>query len=296
MEIIISCLIAAAVSVSMMGLIYFLNHKRLIVAERLEIYVQEQQDVYLPPELNKSFKERALKLVSDFFSRISSKIVPQNKKEAYEKKLLAAGNPCGLNAVSFLVLKYFILFLSILLGLLSRNALLLIIFMITGFVIPDFYLRVNEKKRKELFSKSLPDVLDLLSVSVEAGLSFDAALQKITEKYSGPLSDEFSKVLNEINMGRLRSEALRDMANRIDVEDVTVFIGSIIQADQLGVSISNVLRLQSAQVRANRRMKAEEKAQQAPIKILIPLVLFVFPTILIILLGPAVIHLLNTFK
>jgi len=295
MEIAISCLVAGGVSVFIMGVIYSLNYKKLIVAERLAVHVREQKDVYLPPELNRSFKERISKLIGDFLFRISSRVIPQNKKEAYEKKLLAAGNPLGLTVVGFLALKYFIFFLSMLPGLLTHNFLYLVIFMVAGFIIPDFYLKIKERQRKEIFSKSLPDVLDLLCISVEAGLGFDAALQKITEKYPGPLSDEFGKVLNEINMGRPRSEALRDMANRVEVEDITVLIGSIIQADQLGVSISNVLKLQSAQVRANRRMRAEEKAQQAPVKILIPLVLFIFPTILIILLGPAVIQIVNTF-
>ena len=143
--------------------------------------------------------------------------------------------------------------------------------------------------------KSLPDVLDLISVSVEAGLSFDAALQKVVEKTSGPLTQEFEKTLQEINMGKPRREALRDMADRINVNDITVFLSAVIQADQLGVSISNVLSIQSKQVRENRRMRAEEAAQKAPVKILIPLVVFIFPTLLIVLLGPAVLQILDNF-
>ena len=163
--------------------------------------------------------------------------------------------------------------------------------MIIGLFMPDLFLKSNEKKRKELMVKSLPDVLDLISVSVEAGLGFDAALQKVVEKTSGPLTEEFEQTLNEINMGKPRREALRDMANRIQVDDISTFLGSIIQADQLGVSMTNVLRIQSRQVRENRRMKAEEAAQKAPIKILIPLVVFIFPTLLVVLLGPAILSL-----
>jgi tight adherence protein C len=140
----------------------------------------------------------------------------------------------------------------------------------------------------------LPDILDLLSVSVEAGLGFDAALQKVVEKTKGPLTMEFEKTLQEINIGKSRREALRDMQARVNADDVTTFLGSIIQADQLGVSITNVLRIQSKQVRENRKMRAEEKAQKAPVKILIPLVLFIFPTIFIVLLGPAAIQLIDT--
>jgi tight adherence protein C len=131
---------------------------------------------------------------------------------------------------------------------------------------------------------------------VEAGLGFDAALQKVVEKIRGPLSDEFQQALNEIKLGKPRREALKDLAARVEVDDVSTFISSLIQADQLGVSIANVLRVQAEQVRGKRRQRAEEKAQKAPIKILIPLVFFIFPAIFVILLGPALIQLVNTFK
>jgi len=294
MEIILLGLITLTISALVLGTMYSINGTKLLIKYRLEAYTCEAEKGNLPPELNRPLKDRVLLPIFQGFTRIFSKIVSGDKKQAYEKRLKAAGNPYGLNAVSFLVLKYLVLFLALLLGVLSRNGLFIFLFLVIGILGPDLFLKSNEKKRKDLILKSLPDVLDLLSVSVEAGLGFDSALQKVVEKSSGPLTDEFEKSLQEINIGKPRRESLRDMADRVNVDDVTIFLGSVIQADQLGVSIGNVLRLQSRQVRVNRRMRAEETAQKAPIKILIPLVLFIFPTILIVLLGPAVIQLMDT--
>lgn len=145
-------------------------------------------------------------------------------------------------------------------------------------------------------SKELPDVLDLLTVSVESGLGFDAALQKVVRKTKGPLSNEFNKTLQEIKMGKARRDALRDLANRTGVEDLSTFIGAIIQADQLGVSIGNVLRIQSKQMRQIRKQRIEEKAMKAPIKMLLPMVFFIFPTLFLVLLGPAAIQLIESLR
>jgi len=139
-------------------------------------------------------------------------------------------------------------------------------------------------------------VLDLLSVSVEAGLGFDAALQKVVEKSEGPLAEEFALALNEIRMGKPRREALRDMAERVKLDDVSTFVGAIVQADALGVSVSNVLTVQAEQVRQKRRQRAEEKAQKAPVKILIPMLFFIFPALFVVLLGPALLEIGKMFK
>jgi len=294
MEIILLSLITLTVSAFVLGFIYSINATKLHIKKRLETYTSESEKCNLPPELNRPLKDRILLPIFQGLTRIFSKIISGDKKQAYEIRLQAPGNPSGLHAEGFLVLKYLVLFLALLLGILMRNGLFIFLFLMMGILVPDLFLKSNEKKRKDLILKSLPDVLDLLSVSVEAGLGFDSALQKVIEKSSGPLTDEFEKALQEINIGKPRREALRDMADRVNVDDVRIFLGSVIQADQLGVSIGNVLRLQSKQVRVNRRMRAEETAQKAPIKILIPLVLFIFPTILIVLLGPAVIKLMHT--
>jgi tight adherence protein C len=142
---------------------------------------------------------------------------------------------------------------------------------------------------------ALPDNLDLLTVSVEAGLGFDQALLKLVEKTQGPLTDEFKRVLQEMRIGKTRRDALREMSVRAGVEDLQTFVVAIIQADQLGVGIGKVLRIQSQQLRERRRLKAEERAQKAPVKMLIPMVVFIFPCLFIILLGPGVLQLIDNF-
>ncbi|PKM76269.1 MAG: secretion system protein [Firmicutes bacterium HGW-Firmicutes-15] len=294
MEIVLFSLISLTVTTLVLGFLYSINSTKLLINDRLAGYTCEPEKNALSPELNQPLKDRVLMPVFQHFNRVAGKIITGEKKQVYEKSLQAAGNPYGLNAQSFIVLKYAVLLLALLLGILLRNGWYLFLLLIIGILAPDLFLKSNENKRKAMILKSLPDVLDLLSVSVEAGLGFDSALQKVIEKSNGPLTAEFEKALQEINMGKPRREALRDMAERVNVNDVTIFLGSVIQADQLGVSIGNVLRLQSRQVRVNRMMRAEESAQKAPIKILIPLVLFIFPTLLIVLLGPAFIQLMDT--
>lgn len=164
-----------------------------------------------------------------------------------------------------------------------------------GWYYPLVYVKQKATKRQKEMTKSLPDVLDLLTVSVEAGLGFDAGMAKVVEKTKGPLAEEFSKTLQEVRLGKGRRDALRDMGRRTSNPDVVGFVSAIVQADQLGVSIGNVLRIQSEDLRQRRRTRAEEQAMKAPIKILFPLVLFIFPSIFVIILGPAVINLIDVF-
>lgn len=165
-----------------------------------------------------------------------------------------------------------------------------------GYLFPKSWSDSQKKKKLTEIEKSLPDVLDLLTVSVEAGLGFDAALLKVVEKQKGALAEEFLKVLQEIKMGRPRRDALRDLSKRNPVEDLSNVVASLVQADQLGIPIAGVLRNQSKQIRQKHRQKAEEKAQKAPVKMMIPLVFFVFPSIFIIILGPAVIQIAEMFS
>ncbi|HSL93748.1 MAG TPA: type II secretion system F family protein [Bacillota bacterium] len=164
-----------------------------------------------------------------------------------------------------------------------------------GAFLPELLLRQHVRRRQQEISRALPDVLDLLTVSVKAGLGFDSALRKVTEKMKGALPDELQKVLHEIRMGVPRHEALRSMSERTGVESLKAFVSTIIQADQLGVSITNVLSLQSESLRDKRRQIAEEAAMKAPVKMLFPMILFIFPTIFIVLLGPVVLQLINNF-
>ncbi|MEN6350263.1 MAG: type II secretion system F family protein [Syntrophomonas sp.] len=296
MDIVLASFTGFTISALMLGFLFSINREKILVRERLQRYTWETENDNIIPELVKPLNERILLLLLEVLKPVSKKIVPSQKKQAYARKLRLAGNPWGLTPESYMLIKYIFILIMLVSGAMTRSSLYLGCFFIIGLIIPEFMLKSAARKRREQILKSLPDMLDLLGVSVEAGLGFDAALQKVVEKFRGPLKDEFERTLQEINLGKPRREALRDMGERVNVDDLTTFLASIIQAEQLGVGIGNVLRIQSAQIRANRRMRAEEKAQQAPVKILIPLLLFIFPTILIVLLGPAVIQLMETFN
>ena len=164
-----------------------------------------------------------------------------------------------------------------------------------GFYLPNLWLNRKITQRKAEITRALPDVLDLLTISVEAGLGFDAAIHKVTEKWDNALTREFRRVLSEMRMGKARRDALRDLVTRTDVADVNTFIAAIIQADQLGVSISNVLHVQAEQMRTRRRQRAEEAAHKAPIKMIFPMVFLIFPAMYVIILGPAIPTMLNSF-
>ena len=158
-----------------------------------------------------------------------------------------------------------------------------------GFIGPEFWLGRRIRARSMAMVLQLPDALDLLTISVEAGLGFDAALAKVVEKMEGPLVNEFRQALAEIRMGRSRRDALRDVVTRADAQPVSNFIGAIVQAEQLGVPIAKVLQIQSQQLRIERRQRAEEAAAKAPVKMLFPMVGCIFPTIFIVILGPAIV-------
>ena len=172
----------------------------------------------------------------------------------------------------------------------SRRVLAILGGLALGYMSPQLWLSSKISKRQEEALKALPDAMDLLTICVEAGLGFDAAMAKVAEKWDNELSKAFARTVQEMQLGKLRREAMRNMAYSMDVPDLTSFVAAIIQADQLGVSIAKVMRIQSEQMRMKRRQRAEEKARQAPVKIMLPLVFFIFPTILIVLLGPAVLQ------
>jgi len=255
-------------------------------------------------ELDKPFSQRVLAPVTGSFAGFLLRFTPRSTKLMTEERLAAAGGFGGLSAGQFLVLTGFV---AVLLAVLSAAAAdaarvavnktvgVAITALAIGLVLPFFLLNGKAKSRKASMQKDLPDVLDILTVSVEAGLGFDGALVKLSEKMRGALVDEFSRLLQEIRVGVPRRDALHALALRCDVPDVSLFTTSLIQADQLGVSIGSVLRVQSAAVREKRRQRAQEKAMKAPIKMLIPLVMFIFPAIFIVLLGPAMIQLFTTF-
>jgi tight adherence protein C len=158
---------------------------------------------------------------------------------------------------------------------------------VLGFMLPPMLLKSMVDRRKEAIVKKFPDALDLMSICVDAGLTFDGAMAKVDEKWDDPLAREFGRVIYEIQLGKSRRQSLRDLSDRCGVNDVTSFIAAVLQADQLGVSIGKVLRIQSEQMRIKRRQRAEEKAHQAPVKMMFPMVFLIFPSMFIVLLGPA---------
>jgi tight adherence protein C len=249
-------------------------------------------------ELQQPFFDRTIKPLTARLSGSVARITSANFSERTDKRLALAGNPGDMRTGDWLGIKAMgavagagILFL--LFGILGGNILNGIVFAVLGlgigYIFPEFWLSGRIKKRQKLVLIQIPDALDLLTISVRAGLGFDAALGKVVEKMKGPLVDEFRRALAEVRVGKVRRDALRDIVARTEVQPLTNFIGAIIQAEQLGVSISKVLQIQSEQLRIERRQRAEEMAAKAPIKMLFPLVGCIFPALFIVILGPAII-------
>jgi len=214
-----------------------------------------------------------------------------------QARLARAGYPGGLQGADWMGVKLLAgiggaiggFTLGLLMGGAALGMLLAVALLGFGYIFTEYWLSKRIKKRSQAMVLQLPDALDLLTISVEAGLGFDAALAKVVEKMEGPLVDEFRQALAEVRMGRHRREALRDVANRADAQPVSNFVGAIVQAEQLGVPIAKVLQIQSNQLRIERRQRAEEAAAKAPVKMLFPMVGCIFPTIFIVILGPAVV-------
>jgi len=266
--------------------------------QRLDEYGARETPVSLEEiELSLPFSQRVIVPLLNNMAQFVARFTPQRSLESARHNLELAGNPYNLTASQFWAARAVVaILLGFLIGLVmvvtkaewSRRVLFPLLAAALGFFLPVLWLSSQISRRKNSIIKSLPDALDLLTVCVEAGLGFDGAMQKVTEKWKDDLSLAFARVLKEIGLGKSRREALRDMSDRIDVNDVTSFVAAIIQADQLGVSISKVLRIQSDQMRVRRRQRAEEKAHQAPVKMLFPMVFLIFPSIYVVLLGPAV--------
>ncbi|MGE5398734.1 MAG: type II secretion system F family protein [Chitinophagales bacterium] len=284
---------ALALCMGMGGLLY---REKTVVMDRLEKLTGSTGTSYVFEELNDPLGRRLFRPVWEKTTGWARELISPERKSKLQQKLIVAGEPYGLDAEGFVVLKYISLSIMLLLGMAFRSIPLILVLGLTGYLLPDLFLKNCQSSRQDKIIRSLPDILDMLSVSVEAGLGFDAAVQKVVEKNKGPLGMEFQKVLYEIKIGKPRREALKDMADRIEVDDVSTFVGGMVQADQLGVSIANVLRVQADQVRDKRRQRAEEKAQKAPVKILFPLLFFIFPAIFVVLLGPAAIQIMDIFK
>ncbi len=275
-------------------------------ADRLNEFSQRGEAVSLDEiELSQPFSERVIYPLLRQFGELAAKNTPQNALQETTRKLELSGKAGWIDAPMFLssrfvaaavlgVATFLICTFSILAQPISRALLYSMIALGLGFFFPQLWLDEQIKKRQLEIRKAMPDALDLLTICVEAGLGFDAAMSNVAEKWENELSLAFARAIREIQLGKVRREALKTMAERIDLADMTSFVAAVIQSEQLGVSMAKVLRIQAEQMRMRRRQYAEELAHQAPVKMLLPMVGFIFPSIFIVLMTPAVLRIMSS--
>jgi tight adherence protein C len=253
-------------------------------------------------EMQRGFGERVLVPVVGGATRIARRVTPLDARDRIAKKLLLAGSPPGWDAERILAFKVigcigaFVvgLFVSKLIGLTGFTGIIVIgLLTVAGFLLPDSALSRKVEERQHEILGTLSDTLDLLTISVEAGLSLNAAIAQVVQNVPGTLSSEFARMLQEIQLGVPRSEAFRHLAERTDVEELNAFALAMIQADVFGVSIASVLRTQAQQLRIKRRQRAEARAQQTPVKIVFPLILCILPALFVVIIGPGVIRIMD---
>jgi tight adherence protein C len=256
-------------------------------------------------EMSQPFRDRILIPLAEKVGDFLSKFTPQNVLEDTKLKLEHAGMGASLDPSMLLASRFVVMVLLgglfiVLFTIGFKNMsivmkiILVIVGAVLGFFLPQLLVQSKIDRRQQDIVKALPDALDLLTVCVEAGLGFDAAMGKVAEKWETDLSLEFARVNREIQLGKARREALRSMADRLGVADLTSFIAAVIQTEQLGVSLSKVLRIQADQMRVRRRQRAEQQAHKAPLKMLIPMTLLIFPTLIIVLVTPAIFMIFNS--
>lgn len=257
-------------------------------------------------ELSQPFSERVIIPIVKKIGEISARFTPQKAIQDTAKRMEMAGNPWPIDAATFLAIRFI---LAVVLGGFvvamvlispspnpSDNALYILGAAFGGFFLPHLMLSSRITSRSKEIRKAMPDALDLLTICVEAGLGFDAAMNKVSEKWDNQLSLAFARVIKEIQLGKVRRDALKDMADRLNIAEMTSFVAAIIQSEQLGVSMAKILRIQSDQMRVKRRQLAEEEAHKAPVKMIIPMAFLMFPTILIIILTPAVLQIMGSLS
>ena len=252
---------------------------------------------------HKPFRERVLAPLGERLARWTLKLHPRTTVDGVSARLLAAGLGRSLSPTAFLAFKSGLAIGGIVLGALFGGAVAgaggVLFLSVTlaglGFILPDLAVSSKARQRKERIRAELPDALDLMAVSVEAGMGFDGAISKLTDHMSGPLADEFALTLSEIRIGETRQDALKKLSARTSTPELATFVRAIIQADQLGISLGRILRVQATDSRNKRQAAAEEKAMKAPIKMLFPTVLFIFPAMFLVILGPAFLNLSKIF-
>jgi tight adherence protein C len=296
------------VAMLMLGLAVFLvgevatapQRRRSIALKRAATYgaVRREDDVEVA-----RFKERVLVPAVERLSSLALRVNPKASVDAIGSRLIAAGVGARFSATQFLAIKSCCALGGVALALVFGVALGPIagvlsapVFAGLGFLAPEVFLSTKIKSRRERIRSELPDALDLLAVSVEAGLGLDGAIAKLTEHMDGALVDEFALTLSEMRVGESRQDALKKMAERVPAPELASFVRSVLQADQLGISLGRILRVQAADSRLRRQAAAEEKAMKAPIKMLFPTALFIFPSLFLVVLGPALLNFSKAFQ
>ena len=272
-----------------------------MVQQRLSVYGGEKPVTLEEMELQRPFSERFMRPAIERLGSLLSRSTPQKARQDMMNRLDLAGRPGNLTPEDFaavrIVAAAVMAAVGLLVGLLLANtvylAVSIVLGAILGYFLPVLWLKQKVDARRAEIQKGLPDAMDLLVIAVDAGLGFDAALARVTDKYKNALSDEFAKVLREVSLGRPRLEAMDEMGRSSGVEDLHNFIQAIIQSEQFGTGIGKILRIQADEMRRKRRQRAQEKAAQATLKMMLPMVGCIFPTLWIVLLGPAALILLK---
>jgi len=272
-----------------------------MVQQRLSVYGGEKPLTVEEIELQRPFSERVLRPAIEKLGSLLSRSTPQKARQDLLNKLELAGRPGNLTPEDFAAVRIVVAIVGavvgFLLGLLLGNIVYMVISLaigaILGFYLPVLWLKQKVDARRSEIQKGLPDALDLLVICVDAGLGFDAALARVTDKYRNALSDLLSKALREISLGRPRLEALDEMGRSSGVEDLHNFMQAVIQSEQFGTGIGKILRIQADEMRRKRRQRAQERGAQATLKMMLPMVGCIFPTLWIVLLGPAVLILMR---
>lgn len=266
---------------------------------------QGQAGKELAGEADRSFAERVVDPLQKRALGVGRRITGADAAERIRRKLELAGNPrewtvdriIALKVIAAAVVPAVLVFYGFLVGVPIAWVLVAgVLGLLAGFFGPDLYLYNVALHRADQIKRTLADAVDLLTISVEAGLGFDAALQQVARNTDGPLAEEFSRVLREMQLGVGRSEALRALGERSNVDDLKAFAGAMVQADAFGIAVGQVLRVQSAEIRVKRRQYAEEKAQKVPVKIMVPLIIFILPCLFIVVMAPAVLQAMDAFS
>lgn len=298
--------IAIAIALVVIGLRNPKTVNDRLLQERLEEFSQTGEQVDLEKlEMSQPFTERVIYPLARKLGELTMKFTPQNWLNSISRKLELAGSTTKMDPTMYLASQFItavllggimLLFLTLVAKSIPVGQVFLftLVFTLVGFFLPQYQLASKITKRQKGIRKAMPDALDLLTICVEAGLGFDAALSKVAEKWETQLSQSFMRVIQEIQLGKLRREALRSMSDNIGITEMTSFVAAVIQSEQLGVSMAKVLRIQADQMRVKRRQMAEEEAHKAPIKMLIPMALLIFPSLLIVLFVPAILTVMQS--